>query len=50
MVGNIHPAAVGAGSRHSPQVLEVAVAEGGLLGSLLFLADAFEPVPIERSE
>ena len=42
--------AVGAGSRHSPQILEMAFVESGLLGSLLFPADAFEPVPAEGSE
>lgn len=50
MVGDIHTVAVGAGSRHSPQILEMAFAESGLLGSLLFPADAFEPVPAEGSE
>ena len=40
MVGDFHSVAVGAGSRHSPQILEMAFAESGLLGSLLFPADA----------
>ena len=50
MVGDFHIVAIGADSRHSPQILEMAFAESGLLGSLLFPADAFEPVPAKGSE